>query len=418
LVRYSGTVRNSGDITLNNIVVVSDQPAPNTRVFTALILAPGASSDFTGTFTVPSTNVCAVTTTLNASATSSCGTEPITDSATVSCPISTNPGIAVTLACPAPPLAPGGPVTYTGTVSNTGDIALHDVTVTSTAPPPEKVVFSVLTLGAKASATFTYTVTTAADTCSIASTVTATGTGLCSETSVSNSATATCPLVGAPKIDVILNCPTTPAGTDGTLAITGSVQNTGNMTLTNVVVVGQFGATGPGPQPQPTDTIWVEDSLPRGALPAPFAAVVDPWTWVTSNPTPFSGTQAHQSRTRAGFHQHFFYNALEALNVGAGDILFTYIYLDPANLPRQIMLQWDDGSWEHRAYWGANSVGFGTDNTVSRRNMGGLPAAGQWVKLEVPASSVGLEGKIVRGMAFTLFGGHAYWDSAGRSAAQ
>ena len=32
------------------------------------------------------------------------------------------------------------------------------------------------------------------------------------------------------------------------------------------------------------------------------------------------------------------------------------------------------------------------DGTVSRRSMGALPAAGQWVKLSVPASQVGLEG--------------------------
>src|SRR6185436_17969608 len=158
----------------------------------------------------------------------------------------------------------------------------------------------------------------------------------------------------------------------------------------------------------------------RGALPAPFAAVVDPWTWVNSNPPPFSGAQAHQSRTRAGFHQHFFYNALEALTVGTGDILFTYIYLDPANLPRQIMLQWDDGSgdlvsWEHRAYWGENLIFPGAPDAPNNRNMGPLPAAGKWVRLEVPASSVGLVGRRLTGMDFSLFSGGATWDAAGKS---
>src|SRR5688572_12077684 len=45
--------------------------------------------------------------------------------------------------------------------------------------------------------------------------------------------------------------------------------------------------------------------------------------------------------------------------------------------------------------------------------MGAMPPAGQWVRLEVPASAVGLEGKSVRGMAFTLFGGRAAWDVTG-----
>jgi hypothetical protein len=47
--------------------------------------------------------------------------------------------------------------------------------------------------------------------------------------------------------------------------------------------------------------------------------------------------------------------------------------------------------------------------------MGALPPAGQWVRLEVPASSVGLEGRVLTGMAFTLYGGRATWDHAGKA---
>jgi hypothetical protein len=91
------------------------------------------------------------------------------------------------------------------------------------------------------------------------------------------------------------------------------------------------------------------------------------------------------------------------------------VYLDPANLPSEVMLQWNDGNWEHRAYWGANNImGWGANGTNSLRFMGALPAAGQWVRLEVPASSVGLEGHVVSGMAFTLYGGRATWDHAGK----
>jgi hypothetical protein len=45
-----------------------------------------------------------------------------------------------------------------------------------------------------------------------------------------------------------------------------------------------------------------------------------------------------------------------------------------------------------------------------------LPVAGQWVRLEVPAGLVGLEGRVVNGMAFTLYDGRVTWDSAGVSA--
>jgi hypothetical protein len=115
-----------------------------------------------------------------------------------------------------------------------------------------------------------------------------------------------------------------------------------------------------------------------------------------------------------GEHQHYFYNATATLTVGAGDTLFAYVYLDPANPPSEVMLQWNDGSWEHRAYWGANFITWGSDGSVSRRFMGALPATGQWVRLSVPAAQVGLEGRTLNGMAYTLYGGRATWDYAGK----
>jgi len=115
-------------------------------------------------------------------------------------------------------------------------------------------------------------------------------------------------------------------------------------------------------------------------------------------------------------HQHYFYGAAERLTVGAGDRLFAYVYLDPANPPSEVMLQWNDGGWDHRAYWGANDINLGTNGTASRFYVGPLPPAGRWVRLEVPARLVGLEGRTLSGMAFTLFGGRATWDRAGKSA--
>ena len=159
--------------------------------------------------------------------------------------------------------------------------------------------------------------------------------------------------------------------------------------------------------------MWVEDTTPAGAVLA--ASGGDSWTWVASNPTPFSGSLAHQSSISSVDHQHYFYGAADTLLVNTGDTLIAYVYLDPANVPSEIMLQWNDGSWEHRAYWGANNIAFGVNGTDSRRFMGALPAAGQWVRLEVPASSVGLEGHVLTGMAFTLYGGRATWDHAGKA---
>jgi len=104
------------------------------------------------------------------------------------------------------------------------------------------------------------------------------------------------------------------------------------------------------------------------------------------------------------------------LTVNSGDRLSSYVFLDSANPPREIMLRWFDGvSWDHRAYWGENLIAWGADGTASQLPMGGLPAAGRWVSLEVPASLVGLEGRTLSGMNFILYNGRATWDYTGKS---
>jgi probable HAF family extracellular repeat protein len=171
----------------------------------------------------------------------------------------------------------------------------------------------------------------------------------------------------------------------------------------------------PTPTPAPAGEVaWVDETTPAGAV----LDGEDGWNWVGANPAPFSGALAHQSMTAVGLHQHYFYGATERLTVAAGERLFAYVYLDPQNPPSEVMLQWLDGSWEHRAYWGASSIGFGSEGTEGRRHMGALPPAGQWARLEVPAGLVGLEGRTLSGMAFTLYGGRATWDRAGKAAAQ
>jgi hypothetical protein len=155
---------------------------------------------------------------------------------------------------------------------------------------------------------------------------------------------------------------------------------------------------------------WVNDAIPPGGV-----SGGTPWTWVSNNPLPFAGSLANQSTLAAGIHQNFFYNAAVPLQIGVGDVLYAYVYLDPLNPPAEVMMQWNDGTWEHRAYWGANLIAWGTDGSAGRRFVGPLPVAGQWVRLEVPAAQVGLEGRAINGLAFTLYGGRATWDAAGKA---
>ncbi len=230
---FSGSVSNTGNVTLTNIVVVDNQPVANTIVFAAASLAPGAVTNFTGSYPAP-TN-CSVSDTLLATASSRCGV-PVSDTASVICPILTTPAITVTEVCPLTPGVSGGSSSYSGIVRNSGDITLNNVIVLSDRPVPNTVVFTAASLAPGASAVYSGNFTVPLNVCTVTTTVRARGSDACTSAGVTNTATATCPITTAPAIAVTLLCPTTISINGAPITYTGTVQNSGNVTLDNVVV--------------------------------------------------------------------------------------------------------------------------------------------------------------------------------------
>jgi hypothetical protein len=156
--------------------------------------------------------------------------------------------------------------------------------------------------------------------------------------------------------------------------------------------------------------VWVDDAAPPGAS----LQGNTPWQFVNSTEGQVYSGEKATARKGDGVVQHFFTGANPPLKVGDGDKLFAYCWLDPANPPKTVMLQWNDGQWEHRAYWGEDAINFGVGDVPGHRHMGSLPELGKWVRLEVDAAQVGLPaGTMVNGLAFTQFGGSTYWDKAG-----
>jgi subtilisin family serine protease len=196
-------------------------------------------------------------------------------------------------------------------------------------------------------------------------------------------------------------------GTDPLTGLSGLCVTGGRLNLARAL------AARPAPV-VPSSTLWADDDVPAGAQTSSSGG--DTWRWITSGPAPVSGTRAHASALATGVHSHTFEKATDTLTIYPGDTLFTYIYLDPVNPPREIMVSWNDGCWEHRAFWGDNLVPYGTYNTSNRYDMGSLPATGRWVRLNVPAKLLQLEGARVKGMSFLLVDGQATWDTAGRAA--
>jgi len=141
-----------------------------------------------------------------------------------------------------------------------------------------------------------------------------------------------------------------------------------------------------------------------------------PTKWVTlanRNAAVFSGSRALK-RTDKGLAQDYFESGV-TLSIPADARLFAYVYLDPSDTPRSIMLQYNKGGWNHRAVWGDyNAIEWGSRNAFEKIDMGPLPETGRWVRLEFPAERIGLKGgDQITGLAVTQFGGTVYWDHIG-----
>jgi len=242
LITYSGTVRNTGNIPLNNVTVVNSQASPST-VLTVASLAPGASANFTASFTAP-LNACSVSSSVIARGTDACTAAAVTNSASATCPIGTAPSIVITENCPTTPVGPGGVLTFSGTVRNSGNITLTNVIVTSdrTGATP---ILTVAALAAGAVTNYSGSYTVPADNaCSITTVVTVSGNDSCSGIAAGNTASITCPIIGTPRIVVTQTCPPVQVSPGETLTYSGTVSNSGNVTLTNVVVTSdRSGAT-------------------------------------------------------------------------------------------------------------------------------------------------------------------------------
>jgi hypothetical protein len=85
-ITFIGSVRNTGQVSILNLTVVNNRPAPNTPVFGPITLAPGATRAFTNSYFVPAGHTnCSITDILTASGTV-CSSN-VTASATATCPV-------------------------------------------------------------------------------------------------------------------------------------------------------------------------------------------------------------------------------------------------------------------------------------------------------------------------------------------
>lgn len=170
----------------------------------------------------------------------------------------------------------------------------------------------------------------------------------------------------------------------------------------------------PPPAKSTSEQIWLDDAFPEQGRHYASPGQTPQFVAADSGEPVFQGARALK-RSDTGLAQDVWEQATTPLLIPSQAKIFAEVWLDPANPPKTIMLQFFKNGWLHRAVWGdIDAIDWGEKNTTQRASLGGLPETGRWVHLEFPVESVGLNsGDAITGFALTQFGGTVYWDRLG-----
>ncbi|WP_436758394.1 DUF7507 domain-containing protein [Streptosporangium sp. V21-05] len=262
-ITYSYLVVNTGNATLTGVTVVdtafSGTGAPPVVTCPVTTLAPQATTICTGTYVSTQADVDAGSIVNTAAATGTPPTGPPVTSvpSTTTITITEAPGLALLkTASPSTVTAAGRTVTYSYMVTNTGNATLTALVVVDTAfsgtGAPPVVTCPVTTLAPQATTicTGTYVTTQAdVDAGTLVNTAVATGTPPTGPPVTSVPSTTTITIAPAPSLTLLkTSSPTTLTGAGQTITYSYAIVNTGNATLTALVVVDTaFSGTGTPP---------------------------------------------------------------------------------------------------------------------------------------------------------------------------
>ena len=264
-ITYTFTVTNTGNVTVNGLVINDTQIGLTNAAVTPAVLAPGATGTATATYVLTQTDINAgqISNTAIATGTTpqggtvqdTSGTSTTNDTPTV-IPLPQNPAIALVKTAVfndtnADTFAQvGETITYTFTVTNTGNVTVNGLVINDTqiGLTNAAVTPAVLAPGATGTATATYVLTqTDINAGQISNTAIATGTTPqggtvqdTSGTSTTNDTPTVTPLAQNPELTLFKEGTYQDANGDGlvnagdTVLYTFTVSNTGNVTITNI----------------------------------------------------------------------------------------------------------------------------------------------------------------------------------------
>ncbi|MDP3786023.1 MAG: hypothetical protein Q8R05_00480 [Candidatus Omnitrophota bacterium] len=152
------------------------------------------------------------------------------------------------------------------------------------------------------------------------------------------------------------------------------------------------------------EIILIDDTLPEGST------TEGTWEWDTS--LKYSGEKSHTESAAKSATEHSY--RTKPVIIPKNSVIEQYIYLDPNDMPKGIMLKFrfeNDGKEDEIGIYreGEEEV-FMFNNDEPMLYDGTLPNAGKWEKLQIYCDDLGLVGAKLTGISFVTYGGRAYWD--------
>ena len=151
------------------------------------------------------------------------------------------------------------------------------------------------------------------------------------------------------------------------------------------------------------DTVWFDETPPAGWTPP-----------ATDTTQAASGTKSIGGWYGQGDRQTFALHADGApmVPIYVGEKFIFYVLIDECAPPSGILAYFRTSAGDYRsAYWGA----LRGDEGGNPVNMGALPPAGVWTRMEVPASALRIEERMIDSYDFWINSGHAWFDHVGKA---
>jgi hypothetical protein len=149
---------------------------------------------------------------------------------------------------------------------------------------------------------------------------------------------------------------------------------------------------------------WISGSLPEGSI--------EKGNWSWNGKFMHNGTATHvQNAKDRIIRQSFLAKDIIGLDERSG--IIQYVYLDPENTPKGIMLRLIVSPGKEQVfYWeGHEEVFAELDEYINAWYMGFIPDAGKWIKLFIDFRELDISNAEISGMEFILSNGRAWWGT-------